>query len=184
MSYDIVFETKIVRLKNGKILHLSLKGCNNDNCGRTRDDFIGELYNTEKDFIEYANSFKEDNKSFKETNSFELKIGSRYCTFYDYGEHLLRMLKRATTWDELKKHRISCYAEIFKGVEFNEKGKEPRILSPEEWDKIAYSVMYGKIQGSWHYILDYAYTEEKIIQSLENGDSMRFCISKKQVQKN
>lgn len=30
-----------------------------------------------------------------------LKIGSRYCTYYDYGMHLLRMLKRAISFDEL-----------------------------------------------------------------------------------
>ena len=101
MSYSIIFETKIVKLSDGRLLHLDLSGCNNDTSGRSRDDWNGKIY-TEDAFIKYAEGFMEDSKPAKESDGFDLKIGSRYCTWYDYGKHLLRMMKRAITLDELK----------------------------------------------------------------------------------
>lgn len=42
MSYSIIFKTKTVKLSNGRILHLSLQGCNNDTEGRSPDDWRGK----------------------------------------------------------------------------------------------------------------------------------------------
>ena len=50
MSYSIIFETKIVKLSDGRLLHLDLSGCNNDTSGRSRDDWNGKIY-TEDAFI-------------------------------------------------------------------------------------------------------------------------------------
>ena len=47
MSYSIIFETKIIKLSDGRLLHLNLSGCNNDDAGRSRDDWNGKIY-TEK----------------------------------------------------------------------------------------------------------------------------------------
>lgn len=100
MSYLIVFETKIVKLKDGRLLHLDLSGCNNDTFGRDRGDFTGKIY-TKEEFLDKINMLKANGSSYKECGKFELKIGSRYCTMYDYGTHLERMWKRAETWEEL-----------------------------------------------------------------------------------
>lgn len=43
MSYSIIFKTKIVKLSDGRILHLSLRGCNNDTEGRSSDDWRGKV---------------------------------------------------------------------------------------------------------------------------------------------
>ncbi len=95
MSYSIVFETKVVRLPDGRVIHFDRSGCNNDNEGRQKDDFRAEIY-TEEKFIEKANRFKQNSKPYKAgEGSWDLKIGNRFATYYDYGEHLLRMLKRA-----------------------------------------------------------------------------------------
>ena len=99
MSHSIIFETKIVNLKDGRILHLDRSGCNNDNAGRSRDEFTGKIY-TKEDFIKYAEHFIND-----DTNDYELQIGSKWSTYNNYGNHLLRMLKRAKTWDEYSKER-------------------------------------------------------------------------------
>ena len=48
MSYPIIFETKICKLDNGDIIHFSLKGCNNDTEGRSRDDFHAKLYTADE----------------------------------------------------------------------------------------------------------------------------------------
>lgn len=176
MGYSIVFETKIVTLSDGRLLHFDLSGCNNDDCGRSRDEFNGKIY-TKDNFIKYAEGFKKDGKSAKESNSFELKIGNRYCTMYDYGEHLLRMLKRSITFDELRATRI-CYGKVYDGVELREDGKQDVILSPDEWDKICYDFMYGKRKGQ-AFIKSHKITKEKeIIESLENGERVSFYIGK------
>lgn len=94
MGYSIIFQTKIVKLSDGRILHLDRRGCNNDTEGRRPDDWTGKIYTPEA-FVAYAENFKQGSKPAKESDGFDLKIGSRYCTCYDYGEHLLRMLKRA-----------------------------------------------------------------------------------------
>ena len=122
MSYSIIFETKIVKLSDGRIIHFDLSGCNNDNSGRDRHEFHAKIYTVE-DFIKYAEHFKENSKPHKESDGFDLKIGSRYATMYDYGEHLLRMLKRAETYADFLTKRYSS-AEYCIGIEFDSLGKE------------------------------------------------------------
>lgn len=135
MGYSIVFETKIIKLADGRLLHLDLSGCNNDDEGRARNEFRGKIY-TEDAFLKYANSFKDGSKPMKESEYFDLKIGSKYSTWYDYGNHLLRMLKRATTWKELCDERY-CYGTVFDGVEITEAGKT-KLYTPSEWDEVCY----------------------------------------------
>ena len=107
MGYSIVFETKVVKLKDGNLLLLSLDGCVNDTSGRQRDEFEGKIF-TYNGLVAHAKSFQEGNKPYKKGGEFELKIKSRPCSYYDYGQHLLRMMKRAKTWDELSSER-TCY---------------------------------------------------------------------------
>mgnify|MGYP004513620085 CR=1 FL=1 len=66
MSYSIIFETKIVKLSDGRLLHLNLSGCNNDDAGRSRDDWNGKIY-TENAFIKYAEGFMKDSKPLAES---------------------------------------------------------------------------------------------------------------------
>lgn len=104
MSYSIVRETKVVTLQDGRILHLSLQGCNNDDAGRKRDEFDGKIY-TAEEFDKYIHGFATGGKSYKDGGEFELKIGSRCSSFFDYSNHLLRMRKRACTWQFLRRER-------------------------------------------------------------------------------
>jgi len=174
MGYTIVFETKIVKLSDGRLLHLDLSGCNNDNSGRTRDDFCGKIY-TIDEFIRHAEHFK--NKK-GDSNGWELKIGNNICTYYDYGQHLLRMMKRATSWDKLKENRC-CYGIVFDGVEVCEDGKET-IFSSEEWERVAYDFIYGcDKEVTYEAITHFIYDEHEIIQALESKKSVRFNIGRK-----
>lgn len=177
MSYSIIFETKIVRLPDGRILHLSLQGCNNDNAGRSRDDFRGKIY-AEEEFKEMAENFKKDRLPMKEADGFDLKIGSRYCTYYDYGEHLLRMLKRSITWDELTEKR-RCYAEVFTGVTVNKGKPEEIFYSPAEWEKVCYDYMYGRKIGTTTAHRSYLYEEKEIMEALDkDANHISFFIGK------
>lgn len=175
MSYSIIFETKIVKLSDGRLLHLSLQGCNNDDCGRRRDDFCGKIYTTEE-FIQFAEAFKKGSKPVKESNGFDLQIGSRKCNYYDYGQHLLRMLKRAMTFEELsqKKRFVGI---VYKGMVLRENGEE-KFLTPQEFEACVYDFIYGRRHGSWTRKISILYTEEQIMEALKNNESMSFHISK------
>lgn len=39
MGHPIIFKTKFVNFSDGRIMHLSLQGCNNDAEGRNNDDW-------------------------------------------------------------------------------------------------------------------------------------------------
>lgn len=178
MSYSIIFETKIVRLPDGRILHLSLQGCNNDNAGRSRDDFRGKIYTVEE-FKEMAENYKKDRVSMKESDGFDLKIGSRYCTYYDYGEHLLRMLNRSITWNKLTEKR-RCHAEVFTGVTVNKGTPEEIFYSPAEWEKVCYDYMYGRLEGTKEVHRSYLYGDEEIMEALDkDANHISFYIGKR-----
>ena len=175
MGYSIIFQTKIIKLSDGRLLHLDLSGCNNDDEGRRRDDWNGRIY-TKEEFIKKAESFKEDSKPSKETKGFDLKIGSRYCTYYDYGEHLLRMLKRAVTFDELMNSDKYVSFNRIDGAEVEEDGKtipmSLKELSQYIWDK--------KYNGGYAYRLNYTFleNEKEIVDAFDNGAAVRIYISK------
>lgn len=174
MGYSIVFKTKIVCLSDGRILHLSLSGCNNDTEGRKADDWTGKIY-TKEDFIKYAESFKTDSKPFKDSDGFDLKIGSRYCTYYDYGMHLLRMLKRVISFDELTHSgRYVSFSKV-DGVTVFEPPKR-REMSMKEFDSYYYYHIYNS-GGKYRINYTLLETENDIVTAFDSGESVRVYIS-------
>lgn len=174
MGYPIVYETKIVSLSDGRLIHFDLSGCNNDDCGRDRDEFTGKLYSRDE-FIKHAEHFKDGNNPSKESNGFDMKIRSRFCTMYDYGEHLLRMEKRSIPFDTFKS-TVTLYGTVYDGVELHEEGKESIKLTPKEWDNIYYDFLYGKRNGEAYRLTHRIYTEDEIIKALENDEWVSFYI--------
>ena len=175
MSYSIIFETKIVKLSDGRFLHLDLSGCNNDDVGRSRDDWNGKIY-TKDAFIKYAEGFMNKSKPSKETDDFDLKIRSKYCTWYDYGKHLLRMMKRAVTFEEL--NHLGKYVSFKRidGAEVVE--NEKRItLSTEDFSEYLRKKMY---EGGCRYRILYTTleTETDIIEAIDGGKSVKIYIGK------
>ena len=175
MSYTIIFETKIVKLFDGRLLYLDLSGCNNDNEGRRRDDWKGKIF-TENDFIKYAESFMMGSKPIKESDGFDLKIRSRYCTWYDYGEHLLRMKKKAITFNELKCSGEYITFNRIDGVTVYEDGKEIK-MTMKEFNDCFYKKLYN---GGIKYRINYTLlnTENDVVNALDNGFSIRIFIGK------
>ena len=173
MSYNIIFKTKIINLSDGRILHLDLSGCNNDTEGRDNDNWKGKIY-TKEDFVKYAEEFTINSKPSKESGGFDLKIGSRYCTYYDYGTHLLRMMKRAVSFDELKRSEDYVSFNKIDGATVFEDEKEIK-MSVEEFESYYYSRIYN---GGIRYKIDTTLleTEKDIISAFDNGDSIRIYI--------
>ena len=44
MGYPIIFQTKIVRLDDNRIIHFDRSGCNNDTAGREKNIFTAQMY--------------------------------------------------------------------------------------------------------------------------------------------
>lgn len=172
MSYSIIFQTKIAKLKDGRIIHFDRSGCNNDNAGRNKGNFSGKVYTIEE-FIAYAEAFKKDSIPYKESGEFDMKIVSRPASFYDYGEHLLRMLKRSKTLDEIM--RSKCFrASYCKAIEIVEPARE--VIKPENFLNRIYNLEGNTSSIRYRRIMEHLLTEKEIVQSLENGKEVEFFI--------
>ena len=177
MSYSIVFETKIVRLSDGRIIHFDRSGCNNDNCGRHKDEFSAKIY-TEEDFVKKAEAFKKNSKPYSESDTMELKIGSRYATMYDYGEHLLRMLKRAKSYFDFVNSYYFVITHLT-GVELLK--PEHKIMSVKEFDNEFYKLLYNENGFTYARLFEYPdiRDERNLIRLIEKGETLSFEIRKR-----
>lgn len=178
MGYSIIFETKIVLLSDGRILHLSRSGCNNDTAGRKRCEFVGKVY-TREEFEKGARSFMENSAPHtEEAPCFDLKIGSRIASYYDYGEHLLRMLKRAKPYSEFLKERY-FFAEMCVGIEIIEPVMQ--TVSLREFDDKYHAWLGEGKTVSWRRIMEYPNTEDEalVVRLLEKGRPIEFTVGKK-----
>lgn len=171
MGYSIIFETKIIKLSDGRILHLDRSGCNNDTEGRDKTEFSGTLYKYD-DFVNYANRFLQMEKPVE---GWELKIGSKYCTYYDYGTHLMRMLKRAISINDFASER-QFFGRRIDGMEVRY-GEELDIktISLDEFQKL----WCDNVAMSYRRKIVNIYTEEEIITAMEQKIPVEFYIGKK-----
>lgn len=174
MSYSIIFETKIVKLSDGRIIHFDRSGCNNDDAGRRKDDFSAKIY-TVDNFVQKAENYKKNSKPYKEADCMELKIGSRYATMYDYGEHLLRMLKRAKPYAEFIR---SFYFRIghLTGVQLHK--PEEKFMTVEEFYKVFYKMIYSGSEMTYTMLMEYPdiKDEENLVRLIEAGEYLSFEI--------
>lgn len=115
MSYPIVFQTKVVKINDNEIIHFNRVGCNNDDGGRVANVYEAKI-RTIEDFKRMAERFIINSKPYKGTGIFDLKVGSKWCSFYDYGMHLLRALKRADNLETFK-NNYAFRATVIKGIE-------------------------------------------------------------------
>ena len=185
MSYSIIFETIIVKLADGRVLHLDRSGCNNDNAGRTRDDFKAKIY-TVDEFLAMANGYKANSLPFSMGGEFELKVIGRYATLYDYGEHLLRMYRRAMSWeDTLNSRQFSriCFCE---DVEVQLGCENPFTLTVQQFGDQFYKLLHsGKGLSYRHnWIPVDIHDERKVVELIENNASIYIYIgAKKRIRK-
>lgn len=115
MSYPIIFQTKVVKINDNEIIHFNRTGCNNDDEGRVANVYEAKI-RTIEDFKRMAERFIINSKPYKETGVFDLKVGSKWCSFYDYGMYLLRALKRADNLETFK-NNYAFRATVIKGIE-------------------------------------------------------------------
>lgn len=141
MSYPIIFQTKVVKINDNEIIHFNRVGCNNDTKGRVANIYEAKI-RTIEDFKRMAEGFMINSKPYKETGIFDLKVGSKWCSFYDYGMYLLRALKRADDLETFK-NNYTFKATIIKGIEvtgLNEGKPFKKVYFYKEYPEIKYNV--------------------------------------------
>ena len=178
MSYSIIFETKIVLLSDGRILHFCRSGCNNDNAGRRKDDFTASIH-TKEDFLTIIEGYKSHSLPYSksEPGNWDMKIGSRYATYYDYGEHLMRMYKRALPYKEFIT-QYGFYCTLCTGVQLYE--PEEKIISLKEFNDNYYELLNRTGRLAYRHLKEYPdiKNEALIIQLIEDKKPINFEILK------
>lgn len=167
MGYSIIFETKFIKLEDGRLLHLDRSGCNNDTQGRKKGEFEGKIY-TYDELQKRVISFVKDGK----TEGWDLKIGSKDATYYDYGKHLARMANKAKYYDEFINERYFS-ANRYDGVKILKPIE--KIMSAEEFSK-EYSFYHGEL--TYRRLFTPLKTEKEIINALDNGYHVEFYVGK------
>ena len=132
---------------------------------------------TKEDFIKFAEGFKNDSKPSKESECFDLKIGSRYCTYYDYGMHLLRMLKKSVTYDELIHSGKYVSFNRIDGVTVFENDK-PTEMTMKEFDDYFYKKLYSNARIRYRINYTFLEMEDDVIKAFDDENSVRIYISK------
>ncbi len=166
MSYSIIFKTVIVKLDDGRIVHFNRSGCNNDNAGRQKDEFSAHIFADKNDFRIYAERFLNNSLPYKEGGEFNLKLLGRNASYYDYGAHLLRMLNRALTIDQLSvvsprfNGRCVDYFQVYE--------PEEKIVFPKDFDNYFWNAMKN---GGIRYktFFKTLYSLEEIIELCDKG---------------
>ena len=169
----MIFETKIVTLSDGRLIHFDRSGCNNDESGRRKDEFTGRVY-TQEAFKELIEKFKRDSEPFQQSGYWELKIQGKQASFYDYGTHLERMRKRAEPYEQFISER-TLIAKRYDGVELI--SPERKQLSADEFDDY-WRNLPRNVQMRYRVIkttIDMA-NEKDFISQLESGKSIQLFI--------
>lgn len=175
MGYPMIFETKIVNLSDGRLIHFNRSGCNNDSEGRRPNDWRAKIY-TKEAFKDRIESFKKGSKPYRESKpqDWELKIHGRMATPYDYGEHLDRMQRRALNYKDF----IAEYDIRVK------RHDEVDLISPEEktltYDEFIEYTSKLPIDSKLRYYvvstkLDLA-NESEFVKEIESGAPLEVCI--------
>lgn len=197
MSYPIVFQTKVVKINDNEIIHFNRVGCNNDDEGRVANVYEAKI-RTIEDFKRMAEEFIINSKPYKETGIFDLKVGSKWCSFYDYGMYLLRALKRA---DNLKtfKNNYAFRATVIKGIEATDTDNAVhKVFSIIEYPDI-FDIYYESFyksrsdnrvfegidfsKASCRKVIDYIYDIKDSIDLIKEGFPIEFYIKKNKKEK-
>lgn len=173
MSYSIIFETKFLKLSDGRIVHFSRSGCNNDNSGRKKNEFEAKIL-TEDEF----NKIYEKYLNLESDDEYALKVGNRWVSFKGYAEHLMRMYKRALPFNKfICKYRLT--AECLVGIRVSEPVE--KMMSPDEFDKQYYNLF--EINGHIRYsrCIDFVLlgSESSLLELINSNIPISFEIIKR-----
>lgn len=171
MSYSIIFETKFLKLSDGRFIHFSREGCNNDNSGRKKNDFTAQIL-TVDEFRDKFNRFYYRTEAYK-----ALKVGNRWVTYKEYAEHLLRMFNRAKDFDNF----ISAYhLRAERLLEIQVISPIEKVMTPDEFDNKYYELReMGTLQFFRNMDFPAINSEKVLLGLIESSNPVSFEIRKK-----
>lgn len=190
MSYPIIFQTKVVKINDNEIIHFNRTGCNNDFEGRVANVYEAKI-RTIEDFKRMAERFIINSKPYKETGIFDLKVGSKWCSFYDYGMYLLRALKRADNLETFK-NNYAFRATVIKGVEVTDIDNGiHKVFSIIEYPNIFYELRSDNrvfegidlSKASCRKVVDYIHNIKDSIDLIKEGFPIECYIKKNKKEK-
>ena len=168
MSYPIIFGTLIVRHDSGSLILFERVGCNNDGEGRSSHDWTAKVFSSEEEIRQYAELMKSQTPLY---DSFDLRIGTKYRTWVEYGEYLERKLKVAMPVDEFLDRYYFVYHHIM-GIKLLDKGI---VVSVEDFlnrPKLE-PVTYRQVFQNGNII------DRNLIQNIKAGEHLTFYIQMK-----
>lgn len=190
MSYPIIFQTKVVKINDNEIIHFNRIGCNNDDEGRVANVYEAKI-RTIEDFKRMAEGFIINSKPYKETGVFDLKVGSKWCSFYDYGMYLLRALKRADNLETFK-NNYAFRATVIKGIEVTDIDNAiHKVFSIKEYPDIFFELRSDSrvfegidlSKASCRKVVDYIYDIKDSIDLIKEGFPIECYIKKNKKEK-
>jgi hypothetical protein len=135
-----------------------------------------------KDYTEFRvillkNNIKDQSGLSKFLGLSPTSVSERFSKNQDWKlKDLLRMSKRAKTYEEICKER-NFTASRFDGVNLYK--PEEKFLSPQEFDKVFYEYLYSDKGFSYSRRTTLLNNEEEILKKLKNNQHIDFYVGKK-----
>lgn len=176
MHYDIIHETVILLLSDGRYLYLDSRSSSEDNGLKTHSEFSAAIH-TKEELLAKVAQYQQNSEPYVKTGQFDIMIRDRKASWYDYGRHLLRALNSAKPYSYFVNHRlVRVYSQ-----------QSVMFIEPEK--KVVPFSMFN------HFLLMYLYTgskiaykfvteeidrnnEQAVIDSIEQGNGLMFIIGK------
>jgi len=99
MSYYKIFQQKIIRLSDERLIVLRRGGCNNDNSGRDKAEFVAIPY-TQKNYDDMVKAYK-DSVYDGSSDEYICMVYGKWKTNLEYGLFMERALKRTISVEKL-----------------------------------------------------------------------------------
>lgn len=118
----------------------------------------------------------------KEGGDFSLKIGNRWCSLYDYGKHLLRMLNNAITPEDIK-DKYTFYSKTVIGVRVIE--PFDKLYDFKDFPNIMDNIIFhrGEFDTTenvvYQYITKWSYTFEDMMEFYNKGYAPEVFLKKR-----
>lgn len=170
MIYTRIHETKILKLTDGRIIHFSLQGRNNDVC-ISKNMFTAKICTLE----EYKNN------AHKLMNNPDpdpfIEIKSKKSSRQEYGKYLIRMLRHVYTYDQLIKKWTIMETHV-KSIIMYEPQKET-FDNPDKFNINDWIFQTGTVSYRPNYEYNRICNEQDLIDKISTNRNIQIYIGKR-----
>lgn len=176
MVYDIVHETVILKLSDGRYLHLDSRSPSDSSGEKSHSEFSAAIY-TKDELLKKAEEYQRGTGPYVETGQFDIMIRNRKASWYDYGSHLIRLMKRSKPYSFFVNHRI-VHVYTQKSTQFIK--PEEIIVPSSEFRNYISLYLYTGEKIAYRHITEEIdrNNEQEVIAAIEQGHNTHFIIGK------